>query len=68
MDLATTSIKSLADTMIKLSNEKLGLKFNSPLKGDVKLSLADIIKTEKELDWKYRIGLKEGLKQLFQEW
>jgi UDP-glucose 4-epimerase len=63
-----TSIKSLADTMIKLSNEKLGLKFNSPLKGDVKLSLADIIKTEKELDWKYRIGLKEGLKQLFEEW
>ena len=62
-----TSIKSLADTMIKLSNEKLGLKFNSPLKGDVKLSLADIIKTEKELDWKYRIGLKEGLKQLFEE-
>ena len=63
-----TSIKSLAGTMIKLSNEKLGLKFNSSLKGDVKLSLADIIKTEKELDWKYRIGLKEGLKQLFQEW
>ena len=62
-----TSIKSLADTMIKLSNEKLGLKFNSPLKGDVKLSLADIIKTEKELDWKYRIGLKEGLKQLFED-
>ena len=48
-----TSIKSLAGTMIKLSNEKLGLKFNSPVKGDVKLSLADIIKTEKELDWKY---------------
>ena len=63
-----TSIKSLADVMIKLSNEKLVLKFNSSLKGDVKLSLADVIKTEKELDWKYRIGLKEGLKQLFEEW
>jgi len=62
-----TSIKNLANIMIKLSDEKLGLKFNSSLKGDVKLSLADTIKTEKELGWKYRIRLKEGLKQLFEE-
>ena len=64
----STSIKNLANIMIKLSDEKLGLKFNLPLKGDVKLSLANIKKTEKELDWKYRIRLKEGLKQLFAEW
>ena len=63
-----TSIKNLANMMIELSDEKLGLKFNSSLKGDVKVSLADTIKTEKELDWKYRIRLKEGLKQLFEEW
>jgi len=64
----STSIKNLANIMIKLSDEKLGLKFNSSLKGDIKLSLADIVKTEKGLDWKYRIRLKEGLKQLFEEW
>jgi len=63
-----TSIKNLANMMIELSDEKLGLKFNSSLKGDVKLSLASTIKTEKGLDWKYRIRLKEGLKQLFEEW
>lgn len=63
-----TSIKDLADIMIKLSDKKLSLKFNPPLKGDVKLSLADTIKTEKELNWKYKIRLKEGLKQLFEEW
>ena len=63
-----TSIKNLANMMIKLSDKKLRLKFNSSLKGDIKLSLADTIKAEKELDWKYRIRLKQGLKQLFEEW
>lgn len=63
-----TSIKELAKIMIEISGEILNLKNNSPLKGDVKLSLADTQKTEKVLDWRYKIRLKEGLKQLFEEW
>ena len=59
-----TSIKDLANIMIKLSGEKLTLKFNSPLKGDVKLSLADITNTTKKLEWKADIRLEEGLKKL----
>jgi len=62
-----TSIKDLAKIMIKVSGETLNLKTNPPLEGDVKLSLADTQKTEKVLDWKYRIRLKEGLEQLFKE-
>jgi len=59
-----TSIKDLANIMIKLSGEKLTLKFNSPLKGDVKLSLADITNATKKLEWKADIRLEEGLKKL----
>jgi len=63
-----TSIKNLARIMIKISGDILNLKTNPPLEGDVKLSLADTQKTEKALNWKYKIRLKEGLEQLFKEW
>jgi len=63
-----TSINNLADIMIKLSNKKLNVIHEKPLLGDVKMSLADIQKTKKELKWKSEIKLEEGLHNLFKIW
>lgn len=61
-----TTINDLAEMMIDISNEKLEIKHVESLEGDVKTSLADTQKTEKHLQWKYKIELKEGLKKLLQ--
>jgi len=58
------SINELADIMIGISNMKLNVKHEKPLEGDVKMSLANTQKTEKILQWKNEIGLKEGLEKL----
>jgi UDP-glucose 4-epimerase len=59
-----TTINDLANIMIELSGEKLNVKHQEPLDGDVRMSLADTQKTEKMLHWKYEIELKNGLKEL----
>ena len=59
-----TSIIDLANIMIEISGEKLNVKHEEPLDGDVRMSLADTQKTENVLHWKYEIELKEGLKGL----
>ncbi len=62
-----TSINNLAGIMIELSSEKLNVKHEDPLEGDVKMSLADTQKTENMLHWKYEIELKNGLKELIKK-
>ncbi len=62
-----TSINNLSEIMIKLSNKKLNSIHVKPLEGDVKISLADTQKSERVLKWKYKMGLREGLKKLLED-
>ena len=59
-----TKITDLAKIMIKIFNEKFEPNFHDSLKGDVKISQADISKSEDLLNWKYMIGLEEGLEKM----
>ena len=56
-----TSIKELAETMIKIFGENLEPKFLESLKGDVKKSQADTSNTKNKLNWEYKTELNEGL-------
>ena len=59
-----TKIKDLAKIMIKIFNEKFEPNFHDSLKGDVKISQADISKSQDLLNWKYSIGVEEGLEKM----
>ena len=59
-----TSIKNLADLMIRLSEKSLKPEYSSLPEGDVKLSQADIHLALKKLSWKPKITLKDGLREL----
>ena len=62
-----TSINNLAKTMIELSNKKLKINYQKSLKGDIKQSVANTQNTEKIFEWKFKIELKAGLKELLNE-
>ena len=59
-----TSINDLAKIMISLSEQKLDIIHGTELKGDVKISQANMEFTKKILNWNHEIELKEGLKEL----
>ena len=59
-----TKIKDLAKIMIKIFNEKFEPNYHDSLKGDVKISQADISKSQDLLNWKYSIGVEEGLEKM----
>lgn len=57
-----TSIRQIADLILKLSNSNLKIEYTSEnLLGDVLKSRACIQKTEKELNFKSCVGIEEGL-------
>lgn len=58
----TTSIKQLADLMIKIHGIDLQPIYSSTQKGDIKLSQADITAAKKLLLWKPRMSLSGWLK------
>ena len=58
----TTSIKQLADLMIKIRGIDLQPIHGSIQKGDIKLSQADITVAKKLLSWRPRISLSSWLK------
>jgi len=60
-----TSIKNLAELMIRLSGKSFKLGYNSLPEGDIKLSQADIRLAANKLSWKPKIPLEEGLSELF---
>jgi UDP-glucose 4-epimerase len=60
-----TSVKELAELMIKLSGKSLEIKYDELPQGDVKESLADVSLAKKLIDWSYDICLKDGLKKYF---
>jgi len=57
------SILEIAKIMIKFSGLNLEPIFGPPLKGDVKITLADISHIQNKLDWKPTIFLEEWLKR-----
>ena len=49
--------------MIKIFDSKFEPIFQDSLKGDVKISQADIILTKKMINWESKIELEEGLRK-----
>jgi nucleoside-diphosphate-sugar epimerase len=60
----STSIRALAELIIKLAGKKLGLEYAEARPGDIKHSVADISKAKKLLGWKPKYTLSSGLKKL----
>jgi len=60
-----TSIKNLAELMIRLSGKSLKPEYSNLPEGDIKLSQADIHLAENNLSWRPKITLEDGLKKLF---
>ena len=52
--------------MIKLSGNNFNPIFKKSLDGDIRKSVADIIKMNEFLGWKSKISLEEGLKKIFE--
>ena len=62
-----TTILELAELMIRISNYDIKPIFEESRKGDVKLSQADLLNTQKYLNWHSEIKLEEGLKKIMDE-
>ena len=58
-----TKIIDLAKVMIKIFDEKFEPVFQDSLKGDVKISQADMTLTKKIINWESKIKLEEGLRK-----
>ncbi|PBO85646.1 MAG: NAD-dependent epimerase [Thaumarchaeota archaeon] len=63
-----TSINDLAKLMIKLSNHKHETIHGPELKGDVKISQADINSTNKSFNLNHKINLQDGLRDLIKNY
>lgn len=61
----STTIKQLAETIIELSNQKVGINFVDERGGDIKHSYADISKTRRMLHFEPSITLYDGLRDLY---
>lgn len=62
-----TKIIDLAKIMIKIFDNKFEPIFQDSLKGDVKISQADIILTKKMINWESKIELEEGLRKFIRK-
>jgi UDP-glucose 4-epimerase len=58
-----TKIIDLAKIMIKIYDKKFEPIFYDPLKGDVKISQADVTLTKRMINWESKIELEEGLRK-----
>lgn len=58
-----TSIKKLAETILRLTNSKSKIVYRPCRPGDIIYSLADISKAKQVLKWKAEVSLEEGLKE-----
>lgn len=62
-----TTIKDLAEILIKISGENFKPVYSNVLEGDIKFSQADMTLTEKILKWKFQMPLIDGLEKIFPE-
>ena len=60
-----TSVKELADIMIKLSGLPIKPIFDKPRKGDIEKSQADISLAKNLINWEPKTTLEEGLQKIF---
>ena len=60
-----TSIKELANLMIKLSGKSLEIKFDELPLGDIKASQASVSFAKKMISWSHETSLEDGLKNFF---
>ena len=61
----TTTIKELAEIMIKLSGLSLEPIYEEPRKGDIEKSQADTSLAKNLINWEPKTTLEEGLKKIF---
>lgn len=61
----TTSIKELADVMIRLSGLSIKPIFDKPREGDIEKNQADISLAKSLINWEPKTILEEGLKKIF---
>ena len=61
----TTSVKELADVMIRLSGLSIKPIFDKPREGDIEKSQADISLAKSLINWEPKTILEEGLKKIF---
>lgn len=59
------SILELAEIMIDISSKNLKPIFDDELPGDIEKSEADVSLSTEKINWKYKIELSEGLRELF---
>jgi len=62
-----TTIKELAEMILELTGSDLKIEYNDEGKSFVKNRIGSTQKAEKEIGYKYKVDLKEGLKELI-EW
>ena len=62
-----TSIKELADTILSISGKSLQIKYQKEKKGDIRKSQPTILLAKKELGYKPKIDLKQGLQELIKK-
>jgi UDP-glucose 4-epimerase len=60
----STSINTLAETILELGNVDLEIKYENQRTGDIKHSLADITKARKLLGYEPKVSLRDGLREL----
>lgn len=58
-----TSIKKLAETILRLTNSTSKIVFKPSRPGDIVYSRADVSKAEQILKWKAKTSLEDGLKE-----
>ena len=59
-----TSIKELAEKIIKLTNSSSKIKYTAAREGDIVYSLADVSKAKNVLGWTAKVSLDEGLQKV----
>jgi nucleoside-diphosphate-sugar epimerase len=59
-----TSVNELAETVLKLMDEKVAINHVAPRVGDIRDSYADISKAKKLLGYEPKVGLRDGLERL----
>ena len=61
-------MNDLIGMMEDIIGKKAKVKYIEKQKGDVRDTLADVSKAKKELAWKPKVGIEEGLRKFVEWW
>jgi UDP-glucose 4-epimerase len=59
-----TSLDTLWNTLCKVSNKNIQVKYGEKRVGDIEISIADVSKAHKELKFDTNVSLEDGLKEI----